>query len=152
MYKIKPFHERKVINVKKSRNKRRQNFKILFVNKCLDMINLPLIFRNKELKSYAKFCSISEPSVQFSYRPGIGSKIFNYNQTVDNFKDIDDIKCICKESYFKGFINDDCDHVVTGDIGIFSSDKLRNLVRRGPKYREPAKLDFDLAKRVFWKI
>ena len=147
MYKIKPFHKSKVTNIYKSSKKRRQNFKLLFVNKCLDMINLPLIFRNKELKSYVNFCNICEPSVQYSYRSGIGSKIFNYNQTVDDFQGLDDIECICSQSYFKRFINDECGHVVTGDISIFSSDKLRNLVRKGPKYREPAMLDFDVAKK-----
>ena len=82
MYKIQPFNSSKVaINIQSNCRERRLNFKLLFVNKALDMINLPLIFRNKELKSFVNFCNIPEPSVQYQYRSGIGSKLFNYNQT-----------------------------------------------------------------------
>ena len=147
MYKIQPFNSSKVaINIQSNCRKRRLNFKLLFVNKALDMINLPLIFRNKELKSFVNFCNIPEPSVQYQYRSGIGSKLFNYNQTSNNFNSLDDIECVCRDPYFQNFINDDCDHVACGNFSIFKSSKLRNLVEKGPKYREPANLDFDLAK------
>ena len=31
-----------------------------------------------------------------------------------------------------------CGHVVTGDLNIVCNEKLRDLLRKGPKYREPA--------------
>ena len=31
-----------------------------------------------------------------------------------------------------------CDHVVTGDVNIVRNEKHRDLLREGPKYREPA--------------
>ena len=34
-------------------------------------------------------------------------------------------------------------HVVTGDLPIISNSKLRDLIAKGPKYREPCKVDWD---------
>ena len=59
----------------------------------------------------------------FSSTPCIGSKIFNYNQVVREFTDLENVKCICKE--YRGFINDDRNHVVTGNLDIFTNEKLK---------------------------
>ena len=61
------------------------------------MINLPQIFRNKELKSFVNFCNIKEPSVLYSSRASIGSKLFNYNETVEYFSSLDNVSCVCSE-------------------------------------------------------
>ena len=34
-------------------------------------------------------------------------------------------------------------HVVTGDLSIIPNSKLRDLIAKGPKYREPYKVDWD---------
>ena len=47
----------------------------------------------------------------------ISSKIFNYNNTVKELDDVNNI--ICKCSDHDNFINSDCGHVATGDISIF---------------------------------
>ena len=112
-YKIRPFNSSNK-NKQTLLKKNRVLFKLLFINKALDMINLPFIFQNHELKSFVNFCNIKEPSVLFSSTPCIGSKIFNYNQVVREFTDLENVKCICKE--YRGFINDDCNHVVTGKV------------------------------------
>ena len=116
--------------------------KVDFLNKGVDMINLPRIFRNKELKSYVNFCNIKEPTVVYRSVPNISSKIFNYNDTVHNFIDINNITCMCSE--YTDFINKDCNHVVTGDIGIFKSSKLRDILSKGPLYREPRTIEFEV--------
>ena len=144
-YKIKPFNSSKISSSSKTK-KKRILFKLLFVNRALDMINLPLIFRNKELKSFVNFCNITEPSVLYSNRPAIGSKLFNYNQTVEDFTCIEEISCVCED--FKDFINNDCGHVATGDVNIFKNSTIRELLKKGPKYREPVNLDFDEAKKT----
>ena len=36
-----------------------------------------------------------------------------------------------------------CGHVVTGDIGFVKHKALRNLLTKGPFYREPRTFDFD---------
>ena len=144
-YKIKPFN----ISNTNSYCKRRKNrvlFKLLFVNKALDMINLPFIFRNKDLKSYVNFCEIKEPSVLYSNRSGIGGKLFNYNQTVNEFRNLEEITCVCGD--FSDYVNSDCGHVVTGDITIFKNSDLRDILIKGPKYREPVSIDFTRAKDI----
>ena len=37
-------------------------------------------------------------------------------------------------------------HIVTGDLRIVTNGKLRKLLTKGPKYREPKSLDFSKAK------
>ena len=144
-YKIKPFNS-SYNKMNSKRKKDRVLYKISFVNKALDMINLPQIFRNKELKSFVNFCNIKEPSVLYSSRASIGSKLFNYNETVENFSSLDNVSCVCSE--YCNFVNNDCGHVVTGDVTIFSNEDLRDLLLKGPKFREPARLDFDRAKKT----
>ena len=34
-------------------------------------------------------------------------------------------------------------HVITGDLSIIPNSKLRDLIAKGPKYREPCKVDWD---------
>ena len=144
-YKIKPFNSSNN-KMNSKRKKDRVLYKISFVNKALDMINLPQIFRNKVLKSFVNFCNIKEPSVLYSSRASIGSKLFNYNETVENFISLDNVSCVCSE--YCNFVNNDCGHVVTGDVTIFSNEDLRELLLKGPKFREPARLDFDRAKKT----
>ena len=56
--KIRPYNDDKW-SFQSSKNKRNKlNLSILFVNKTIEMINLPIIIRNKPLKSFAAFCSI----------------------------------------------------------------------------------------------
>ena len=64
-YEIKPYNNRSTSTVSKT-NKKTVNFRLFFVNKALDIINLPFIFRNRDLKSYVIFCKVSEPSVLYS--------------------------------------------------------------------------------------
>ena len=143
-YKIKPFNSDKISKVNKK--KKRILFKLLFINKALDMINLPLIFRNKELKSFVNFCKIREPSIMYSNKPSVGSKLFNYNQTSNNFTNINDIICVC--SQFENYINHDCGHVATGDVNIFSNKDIRSIIMKGPKYRERTNIDFERASKL----
>ena len=148
MYKIEPFN--KVSNdVGNKKHKSKINFCILFVNKALDMINLPRIFRDKSLKSLVPFCKLKQPSVVYKYRPSISSKIFNYNATVNEFNDPDDITCMCGSHI--NFINSDLGHVATGDVSIFENESLRDTLRKGPKYIEPVTLNFEKAQEIILK-
>ena len=108
MYKIKPFNS---INYNKLKSQNKISCNVKFVNKCVDMINLPRIFRS--LKCYASQFNISKPSVVFSNTIKISSKYFNYNDSVNNFVCINDYSCKCSEH--SDFINADCENVVTGD-------------------------------------
>ena len=70
--------------------------------------------------------NISKPSVVFSNTSKISSKIFNYNDLVNNFVCINDYSCKCSEH--SDFINADCENVVTGDMNIIKCESLMNLL------------------------
>ena len=142
-YKIEPFIVKSTPS--KEVKKPKLLFKIDFMNKGIDMINLPRLLRNKELKSCVTFCSIKEPSVVYKSVPNISNQIFNYNDTVKDFKDIKSLVCICDK--YPSFVNKDCGHVVTGDISIFRNCKLREVMSKGPLFREPKSIDFDAIHR-----
>ena len=44
------------------------------------------------------------------------------------------LPCSCSGSEF---LYAPCGHIVTGDLSVARNDKLRDLFRKGPKYREP---------------
>ena len=137
MYKIEPFIISKSSAIVK--RKKRIICKIDFHNKGIDMINLPRIFRSKTLKSFVNFLDIKEPSVVYNSVDDISSRIFNYNNVVKYF----DEPSLCVCSQFSEFIHIDCGHVVTGNLDIVRNVKLRNILSKGPKFKEPRTIDFD---------
>ena len=142
MYKISPFNKPclKIHN----KNRDRVIWKIEFVNKALDLLNLPRMLRDKSLKSCVNICNVKEPSVIFTSRPSIASTIFNYNQVVRDFVSIDDIKCFCNE--YEDFVNKDCGHVVTGNLDIVKYKTLSDILAKGAGYREPVAVNFKLVR------
>src|SRR4051794_4179631 len=68
--------------------------------------------------------------------PTIANKIFNYKQTVSS---INCFSCDWKKSHF-------CDphygQRVTGDLRFINHVKLRNLLCKGPKYREKERINW----------
>ena len=72
------------------------------------------------------------------------SKIFNFSSTLS---DLDyhqfhnnPTQCECNTS---SYLYQPYGHVITGDLSIIPSSKLRDLIAKGPKYREPCKVDWD---------
>ena len=47
--------------------------------------------------------------------------------------------CSCNSSRYK---YESCGHVVTGDLSIIKDIKLRNLISKGPTYREQNNIDW----------
>ena len=93
------------------------------------------------------------PMVVYKLTPSIRSDIFNYKSFVSNFN-IDEfhnnpncIPCFCHEPGFNPtLIDGQHGHIVTGELKIIKNIKLHNLISKGPKYREPVKVDFDCAR------
>ena len=88
------------------------------------------------------------PTCTFRLDPPIRSKILNYRETVSSleFEIDEDVsfirnlpKCDCTKSQF-------CDphheHIITGDLRVVSNDKLRQLLSKGPNYREARTINF----------
>ena len=89
--------------------------------------NIPPYFQNKE-----------SPCISYSYTRSVASKIFNYKRSLQqidfNSLSQNPLPCTCPGSEF---LYAPCCHVVTGDLSIVQNDKLRDLLRKGPKFREP---------------
>ena len=79
----------------------------------------------------------------FRYNKSIAGKLFNYKQAltpdVINSHERNNFRCNCSNSPFKdGNLN----HVVTSNLDIVQSDELKLLLKKGPKYRLPKKVDW----------
>ena len=54
--------------------------------------------------------------------------------------------CQCKESKF---CYEPHGHVITGDLRVIENAKLRELVAKGPKYREPNRVNWKATETMF---
>jgi hypothetical protein len=122
---------------------------IFFDNKGLELIKLSSILHLDEVIQKLPTALQQEevPSVVYSLSNTIRNKIFNYKDTVDSI-DTNDFEtfgtgitdCECQNSQF---VDENHGHVITGDLRIISNPKLRQLLSKGPNYREP--------KTINWK-
>ena len=143
------FKESKEI-IKKSIPKFRCN--LSFKSKAFDFINLPKILMSKEVcDNLPSNFNISDiPMVVYNLNPSIRSTLFNYKQFVlhlntDEFlKDPNSIKCCCNKYDF--FINNNYDHIIRGNLNIVNNGRLRQLITKGRKYREPKQICFEQAR------
>ena len=91
------------------------------------------------------------PMIVYTLNQPIRSKIFNYNDFIKSLdlnefvNDNTSIKCSCKE-FNSTFINDHFGHIITGDLNVVDNFKLRNILFKGPKYREPVEIDWKEAR------
>ena len=84
------------------------------------------------------------PIVSYTYTKTIAGKIFNFSST---FADLDyhqfhnnPSQCECNTS---SQLYQPYGQVITGDLSIIPNSKLRDLIAKGPKYREQCKVDWD---------
>ena len=121
---------------------------VTFCNKGVEMVNLPRLFHDPILEDFLPSSCIKfdVPMVIYKLKQNIGTKIFNYNKFVENFdvdnflKNEDTLPCTCKDSQFADSHHG---HIITGDLKIVENNSLRKLFSKGPKYREPVKIDWD---------
>lgn len=141
--------------IKPSKKIPKYRISIPFVNKALDFINLSQLIRSYYSKDNMPPSLSDEdiPMVVYSLSDPIRSKILNYKKFVkelnlDRFKEDNDvIKCNCK-NYAADFLDSDRNHILTGNLQIVKNNKLRKLLSKGPKYREPTELKWDVAKSI----
>ena len=124
--------------------------KIKFMNKAIDVINLPAILRSKSVAERIPvyFRNKEPPIISYEYTNTIASKIFNFASTLP-ILDITNYlsspySCQCETSKF-------CykphGHVITGDLMVVEKVKLRELVSNGPKFREPNKINWSATEK-----
>ena len=120
--------------------KNRPFLKIKFAKKGIDPLNLSNILNQKSVQSnippYVEYKE--SPCISYSYTSSVATKIFNYKTSLQqiDFQSLSQnpLPCSCSGSEFRYA---PCGHIVTGDLNIVRNDKLRDLLRKGRKYREP---------------
>ena len=128
---------------------------IVFDNKAIDFINVQKILRDKEVvKSLPSYLRNDSPVVVYELTDSIHSKLFNYKKFVQSL-DVDTfltdnsiLPCECHQS---PFLNHDHNHIITGNLEIISDSKLRNLIAKGPKFREAGQFSYETAKEEILK-
>ena len=123
---------------------------IKFDNKAMDFINIQKIIRDKDtVNSLPHDFRNDIPTVVYQLTNSIRSKLFNYKDFVQNLdvdafvEDNSTLPCECLNS---PYVDPHHNHILTGDLNIISESKLRGLIAKGPKYREPLPFSLDKAK------
>ena len=126
--------------------------KIKFLNKAVDAINLPALLRSTSVtnKIPVYFRDKQPPIVSYEYT-STASKLFNFAPALSNLNVSEYFSnpqtCQCKESKF---CYEPHGHVITGDLRAIENAKLRELVAKAPKYREPNRVNWKATEQCFW--
>ena len=136
------------------RKRNRPFLKIKLANKSIDALNFSNILNQKSVQSNIPpyFQNKESPCISYSYTRSVASKIFNYKRSLQqidfNSLSHNPLPCTCPDSEF---LYAPCGHIVTGDLSIVQNDKLRDLLRKGPKFREPVSFswhkNFDIMQK-----
>ena len=138
--------------IRKTEKKFRNDpLKIFFTNKAVEMINMPKLLHTNDLeKAYPKLAGdYKVPTVVYTLAKSIHSSIFNYSEFVESLdietfiKDSSCLPCSCDNSAFR---DDHHNHIITGNLDIVQNPELRQLLMKGPKYREAVPVDFSKAR------
>ena len=138
----------KPVQISKIRGKAFLHMK--FRDKGLDFINLSSILRKKEVTSNIPmyFTEKDPPIIGYRFNNSIAGKLFNYKETlnengVQNYLD-GRLSCECETSTYKDNVHN---HIITGDLTIIKNNQLRDLIKKGPKYRLPQRIDWAKDRR-----
>ena len=133
---------------KKLKSRPKYIFPIYFDNKGLQFLRLNRILHEPDVKSKLppEFREDDSPSIVYSLSSTIRNKILNYKDTVSNI-DINNVEtfgtglhtCDCSSSEF---VDHNHGHVLTGDLRIIENIHLRELIQKGPNYREPRPINW----------
>ena len=129
----------------------RKFLKLNFVNKGIEYLNISNILRNKKvLRQIPPYFKDHEPpTISYKYPKSIATKILNFNQVAKNFDsssfNANVPNCDCESSDFN---YEPYGHVITGNLDIIPHEDLRDLIRRGPKYREQCPLNWGYCKKI----
>ena len=113
--------------------------KLDFRNKGIDAVNISNILKHKKVTSTipAYFKNQSPSIIFYTYTPPIAPKIYNYRNVLQGLNTENITRnpsvCSCKGSEF--YYNP-AGHIITGDLNIVRISKPRDILSKGPKYRE----------------
>ena len=98
---------------------------------------IPVYFSDKE-----------PPIIGYKFNKNIGGKLFNYKQflteDLDSF-DTNTITCDCHKSEFKDSTHN---HIITGNFNLIENPTLREMFKKGPKYRLPQRINWQEDRKI----
>ena len=127
---------------------------IFFENKGLQFLRLSSILHDEDVRSKLpdQFREEDSPSVVFSLTGTIRNKILNYKDTVSNIDTNDSDTfgtglhtCDCSSSEF---VDPHHKHILTGDLRIIENLHLRQLIQKGPNYRESRPVNWKRSRDI----
>ena len=125
--------------------------KTKFLHKGIDAINLPQLLRSQSVmdKIPAYFKDKEPPIISYQYTNTVANKLFNFSSTFSNLDITSYLSnpqhCQCNTSTF---CYEPHGHVIIGDLMVIENVKLRELVAKGPKYREPNKINWQSTETI----
>ena len=136
--------------ISKVNESKREFFHIDFRDKGLDHINLSGILRTKTVvdKIPVYFSDKEPPIIGYKFNKSIGGKFFNYKQFLMEDLDsinTDSITCDCHRSVFKDNTHN---HIITGNFDIIENSTLKEMFKKGPKYRLPQRINWQEDKNI----
>ena len=131
-------------------SKKRTFIKMLYRDRGIDLINLSNILHNKKVLSFIPpYLDTSVPILSYKYTKTISSSIFNHVKTVSEFEvnrfRHNGYPCECSQS---PFLSPPHGHIITGDLSIIPNEALRDLISKGPKFREQNKISWKKDKQI----
>ena len=113
----------------------------------MDFIDLPSIFRDKSVQSsipnYFKNCEV--PVICYKYNKPIRGALFNFNKLVSDLviETCTPDSWACKDSKN---VYPAAGHVITGTLKIISDSRICSIIAKGPKYRFPVQIVFQICR------
>ena len=143
--------ESRIYNLPASKTTITKPKNVIKLNKGMDMINISKIINDKNVKKSlpTQFNKTEQISTVYTLTKTIRSKIFNHKEfikaldTKNILDNMNNLPCNCTTS---PFTDANHGHIVSGDIRIVQNNKLRKLLCKGPKYREPVSINFSNCK------
>ena len=123
----------------------RDFYHLRFRDKGLDFINISAILRNNAVvnKIPIYFNDKEPPVIGYKFNKSFVGNLLNYKDTlseegIDCFEN-NSLPCNCQNSPFN---DPNHGHIITGNLDIVRNDTLRNLIKKGPKYRLPQRINW----------
>ncbi len=115
--------------------------KLPFIHKVMDDIRVQSIINNKKLKHLLPAATYdTQPKLVYTYGDTIGKLLFNYNKVLKEISEediVNKIPCDCESNpELKSFVYDHYGHVFTGNLDIVTNKEVKNIMKKGAKYRE----------------
>ena len=110
-----------------------------YVNRLLDQVNIGKIIHSPQ--SFQVFPASKEyllyTGVTFKYSNNIRLRVTNYKETVTTTKGY--VPCAC--NHYQEYIDENYEHVVTGNLNIIGNEEIRKLLIKGLNFWEKQPLD-----------